>query len=79
MSVIGVPVMSKASFIATERDIGERWKAELQESMAKAGREEKRLAEKKGSYHEGVPAITVIVDGGVLTSIHTMQNLVWPS
>lgn len=45
MSVIGIPVMSKASFIATERDIGERWKAELQESMAEAGREEKRLAE----------------------------------
>lgn len=64
MSVVGVPVMTKASFIATERDIGERWKSELQESMAEAGREEKRLAEERGSFHEGVPAITVIVDGG---------------
>ena len=28
------------------------------------GREEKRLAEERGDYHEGVPAITVIVNGG---------------
>ena len=56
--------MSKASFISTERDIGEAWMAELQESMAEAGREERRLAEEREEYHEGVPSITVIVDGG---------------
>ena len=32
--------------------------------MAEAGREEKRLAEERENFHEGVPAITVIVDGG---------------
>ena len=64
MSVLGVPVMTKASFISTEREIGEQWKVELQKLMVEAGREEKRLAEEKGDYHEGVPAITVIVDGG---------------
>lgn len=64
MSVVGVPVMSKASFISTERDIGEIWRQELTESMAAAGREEKQMAEEKGHFHEGVPAITVIVDGG---------------
>ena len=32
--------------------------------MRKAGKEEKRLAEERGDFHEGVPAITVIVDGG---------------
>lgn len=80
MSVIGVPVMTKASFITTERDIGEQWKAELQQSMAEAGQEEKRLAEEKGKYHEGVPAITVMVDGlSVPTSIPIMRNQVWPS
>ena len=57
-------VMTKSSFIATERAIGECWKAELKASMAQAGREEKQLAIERGSYHEGVPAITVIVDGG---------------
>ena len=64
MSVAGVPVMTKASYISTERDIGEMWRAQLRESMAEAGREEKRLAEERGSYHEGVPTITVVVDGG---------------
>ena len=37
---------------------------QLEEVMAEAGKEEKRLAEERGDYHEGVPAITVIVDGG---------------
>ena len=64
MSVIGVQVMTNASFVQTERDIGELWKRELQESMVKAGREEKRLAEMRKEYYDGVPAITVIVDGG---------------
>ena len=64
MSVVGVPVMTKASFIATERDIGNKWREELLEVMAEAGKEEKRLAEMRGEYHDGVPAITVIVDGG---------------
>ena len=64
MSVVRVPVMTKTSFISTERDIGEAWMEELRESMAEAGREEKRLAEERKEYYQGVPAITVIVDGG---------------
>ncbi len=32
--------------------------------MAAAGKEEKRLAEERGDFHEVVPAITVVVDGG---------------
>ena len=64
MSVMGVPVMTKASFVNTERDVGDYWKTELAKSMAEAGAEEKRLAEERGDYHEGVPAITVIIDGG---------------
>ena len=64
MSMLGVPVMTKANFISTERDIGHWWKEKLAESMLEAGKEEKRLAEERGSFHEGVPAITVIVDGG---------------
>ena len=31
--------------------------------MLEAGKEEKRLAEQRGDYHQGVPAITVVVDG----------------
>ncbi len=36
----------------------------LLSSMAEAGQEEKKIAEENGRFHEGVPAITVIVDGG---------------
>ena len=32
--------------------------------MLKAGKEEKRLAIERGDFHQGVPAITVILDGG---------------
>lgn len=59
--IVGVPVMSKASFIQTERDIGEWWKVQLKESMIEAGKEEKRMAIERGDYHQGIPAIT---DGG---------------
>ena len=64
MSVLGVPTMTKKTFMATERDTGEWWRSLLEEEMIKAGKEEKRLAEQRNDFHQGVPAITVIVDGG---------------
>lgn len=64
MGVLGVPVMTKKSFTNSERDIGEWWRKELEHIMVDAGKEEKRLAEERGDYHEGVPAITVVVDAG---------------
>lgn len=70
MSIVGVPVMTKATFVNTERDIGEWWKQELQASMIEAGKEERRLAEERGDYHEGVPAITVILGGGWSKRMH---------
>ena len=38
--------------------------SELNDSIIEAGKEEKRLAEEAGEYHQGVPSITVVVDGG---------------
>ncbi len=64
MGVFGVPVMAGKNFVSTERDIGEWWRKQLNEVMVEAGKEEKRLAEERGDFNEGVPAITVIVDGG---------------
>ena len=64
MSVLGVPVMSKSCFQQTERDIGEWWTTRLEQAMIEAGQEEKRLAKEQNDHHQGVPAITVIVDGG---------------
>ena len=47
-----------------ENDIGEKWLACLQQDMLAAGQVEKRLAEERGDFHQEVPAITVICDGG---------------
>ena len=64
MNVLGVPVMSKQSFMQTAQQIGQEWWASLQESMQAAGREEKQHAIEQNRYHKGVPAISVIVDVG---------------
>ena len=70
MSVLGVPLMSKKSFIAIEKEIGKKWWTSLETSMREAAEEEKRLAIERGSLHEGIPAITVIVDGGWCKQTH---------
>jgi len=64
MCILGIPVMTKRSFIHTECAIGKWWWSLLEESMVSAGREGKQIAIEKGQYHGTVPAITVIVDGG---------------
>ena len=50
--------------MAAAKRIGEWWWELLQESMKVANQEERAIAISKGRYHQGVPAITVIVDGG---------------
>ena len=64
MAVLGVQTMSRQSFMSTERKICEWWRDLLDESMTLAGKEEKEIAIANNSYHQGVPAATVIVDGG---------------
>lgn len=64
MSALGIPVMSKQSFMQTECQIGEWWWNALQESIKAAGKEEKQFAIEQSSYHQGIPSITVIVDEG---------------
>ena len=64
MSIFDVPVMAPKNFINAERRIGLWWQQQLQEVMAEAGREENRFAEERNDFHEGVPTITVVVDGG---------------
>ena len=62
MSTLGIPFMSPKNFINTEQGIGEWWQLQLQAEMEEAGKEEKRLAVERAVYHQGVPALTVIVD-----------------
>ena len=64
MAVLGVPTMTKRSFIAAEKRIGTWWTALLEESMKLAGQEEREKAIARKSFFQGDPAITVILDGG---------------
>ena len=64
MATLGVPVMTKKTFIQTESVIGQWWWELLCESMKQACEEERQLAIQRGDFHQGVPAINVIVDGG---------------
>ena len=66
MAVMGLLTMTKASFVSTERHIGEWWWELLQESMQAAGEEERNMAIANNSFHQNVPTITVIIDGGWL-------------
>ena len=64
MFILGVPVMTKKSFMATQWTLGKcQWEV-LEDSMKSAGQEERRLAIERGDYHQGIPAIIVITDGG---------------
>ena len=64
MSVLGIPVMTKRSFMKTESIVGRWWSECLEKSMCEAAEEEKQIAVHKQSFHNGVPAITVVIDGG---------------
>ena len=70
MSILGVPVMTKKSFMATERALGKCWWEVLKDGMKSAGQEEWRLAIERGDYHQGIPAITVVTDGGWSKQTH---------
>ena len=52
MSIVGVPVMTKSSFIDMERDIGEMWWKAFKQSNAEVGRRERGLAVDKGFMRE---------------------------
>ena len=64
LGTMNVPVMSDTMFTALEQEIGLWWNEILKDEMAKAGTEEQRIAVEKESFHEGVPAISVICDEG---------------
>ena len=64
LCTIGIPSMSKPTFIEIERLLGSAFEVYLGKLMLKAGQEEKELAIQNNEYHQNVRAITVIVDGG---------------
>ena len=66
MAILGVPTMTKQSFMSAGQQISEWWRDLFEELMLEAGREEKQIAIANNSYHgpNQIPAVTVIVDGG---------------
>jgi hypothetical protein len=64
LCTIGLHGLSQPTFSAIEHEIGSWWQTVMQQDMLTAGREEKRLAIERGDFHDGIPAITVICDGG---------------
>ena len=78
LATIGIHSMSKATFTATERIIGDVMKADLTIKILEAGKVECELAIGRDEWHQGVPAITVIADGGLkkgVTNILTMPKV----
>ena len=64
LCTIGIPSMSKPTFIEIERLLGSAFEAYLGELMLQAGIEEKEIAIKNNEYHQNVSSITVIVHRG---------------
>ena len=64
LACLQIPSVTKTTFIQLEPHLGTVFEQLVGDSLVAAGKEEKELAIAHGRYHNGVPAITVVVDGG---------------
>ncbi|KAK3084066.1 hypothetical protein FSP39_007620 [Pinctada imbricata] len=64
LGTLNSPGLTHTSFSSIETEIGKWWLAALEKEILKAGQEERKLAIERNDYHQEVPAITVITDGG---------------
>ena len=64
LACVDVPSIHHTTFISIERELGVMFEDEVMAEAMEAGKEGKMLAEQRNEYHEGVPAISVVVDGG---------------
>lgn len=64
MAHMNVPAIPKKLYCTTERFLGDCMHELLTDKMIVAGEEEHRLATDRHDFHQGIPAITVVVDGG---------------
>ena len=69
MAVLGVQTMSKQLFMSTERKICEWWRDLPRHHLVKK-KDSNNIA--NNSYHQEVPAVTVVVDAG--WSKHTHKH-----
>ncbi|KAF2896215.1 hypothetical protein ILUMI_09959 [Ignelater luminosus] len=64
LAVLNIPNVSSKTFSKHERNIEKKWEDELYKQMKNAAEEEKAMAISEGNLEDGVPFITVVVDGG---------------
>ena len=64
LACLQIPSVTKATFIQLERHLGTVFEQIVSDNLLAAGKEERDLAIANDEYHCGVPAITVVVDGG---------------
>ena len=64
LAMMDVPGMHRKMFTEMEEFIGSEMMEQLSDSMRQAADEEKENAISSGRFHQGVPSITVVVDGG---------------
>ena len=64
MSAIDSPSMRSQTFVNIEKSSGDVFEKVVTAELLAAGEEEKRLAIENGQYHQGIPAISVVVDAG---------------
>ena len=70
LTMMGIPGMRKEMFTKTEKFLGEAMKQQLLHSMAEAGQKEKECAIAANHFHQGVPFISVVADGGWSKRLH---------
>ena len=64
LACVRIPAMTKVSFIELERSLERVFEQLVADNLLVVGKEERALAITQGDFHNGVPAITVVVDGG---------------
>ena len=64
LALMEVPGMNKRMYSETEEFLGKEMRQHLARSMQQVAEEEKQHAISINSFHQGVPSITVVVDGG---------------
>lgn len=64
VAALDVPGMASNTFTNIEQQIGKAWEVHLAQEITKAGEEEREIAVSKKTFFEGIPAISVTVDGG---------------
>ncbi|KAF2887417.1 hypothetical protein ILUMI_18756, partial [Ignelater luminosus] len=63
LPILNTPAMAKKTYNRYEINVWKKWKNELCQQMKKAAEEERKLAIAEGNIENGVPYITVVVDG----------------